>query len=148
MVNMNKYIKTLTLTAFIVSVSAAFYLTKPASKVSDDFAPRQEVYSRWIKELNKSNSQLHDAILAAMLASKVSGKEVFILHNNVQHAKLRYNLSYQRGGAENILSYNFNENYFSFDHYSTNEGISLPSAENMIIIDRKLQKFYKELSIK
>lgn len=112
-----------------------------------DFASREDVRSKWIRILNEKNPQLHDAMLAAMIASKASNKEIFILTND-KNAKMKYKLSLTRGNADNILSYNHKINYISFDHYSDNEGPTLTSVENMICVERKIAVFYKELGIK
>lgn len=147
---MNKYIKLSCVAAFIIgaSAAAAIYPSYSKGKIVDDYASRQDSQVKWIKTLNESNPELHDAVIATMLASKASGKEVFLLRDNKPLNKLKYKLSYERGGAENLLSYDFKQNYFSFDHYSSDDGISVATAENMIVIERKMSKFYKELSIK
>lgn len=135
-------------TAFVLSVAAAvLYPTKKKEPI-DEYITRQESQSRWIRMLNQENSQLHDAVLAAMLASKASGKEVFIQIEQYPLSRFKYKLSYERGGAENLLSYNHVGGYFSFDHYSEKIGPTLTAAENMIVIDRKINRYYSELGIK
>ena len=100
----------------------------------------------WIKLLNIENSQLHDAVIAAMLFSKDTNKEIFVLETT--NSTLKYCLSVERGNAENILSYSHKDKYFSFDHYNSKHGPSVKYAEEVLIVDKKIQKYYSELGIK
>ena len=151
---------------------------KVTPKYIDSSISPAEIRTKWIKLLNQHNPELHDAVLACMLASKVSGKEVFILVENNEarttaeeyifrdglkyklsyerggveqylfRGKLKYKLSYERGGAESIMSYSHKENWFSFDHYNEKMGPTMAMAESMIVIDQRIGKYYTELGIK
>ena len=160
------------------TTSAPVIATVKVTPKTVDTVSVNDIRTRWIKLLNQHNPELHDAVLACMLASKVSGKEVFILTENNEartaaeeyifrdglkyklsyerggveqylfRGKLRYKLSYERGGVESIMSYSHKENWFSFDHYNEKMGPTMAMAESMIVIDQRIGKYYTELGIK
>lgn len=133
----------------IISIGFAFSIWPKERKFSEEIdVSRMETQSRWIKMLDKSNPELHDAVIAAMLVSKDSGREVFILRENDANKKLKYKLSILRGNADNIMSYNHKDSWFSFDHYNAKDGPSFSTAENQLFIENKLNRYYKELNIK
>lgn len=122
---------------------------KVTPKYIDSSISPAEIRTKWIKLLNQHNPELHDAVLASMLASKASGKEVFIWNESEDATtKLKYKLSYERGGAENLFSYSHKDKWFSFDHYSEKLGPTLQMAESMITIEQRIGKYYTELDIK
>ena len=133
----------------IAAVAFVFSLGSKERKVSEEATvSRMEAQARWIKMLDKSNPELHDAVIAAMLVSKDSGKEVFVLRENDANKKLKYKLSILRGNADNIMSYTHKDSWFSFDHYNDKDGPWLSTAENQLFIENKLNRYYKELNIK
>lgn len=111
-----------------------------------DYVFREDSQNKWIKILNNKNPELHDAVIAAMLVSKDTGKEMFVLRK--QDGKLKYTISPSRGNADNILSFDYKTRYLSFDHYNEEDGPSLQAAENILVIDKKIALYYKELNIK
>jgi hypothetical protein len=122
---------------------------KVTPKYIDSSISPAEIRTKWIKLLNLHNPELHDAVLASMLASKASGKEVFIWNESEDATtRLKYKLSYERGGAENLFSYSHKDKWFSFDHYSEKLGPTLQMAESMIAVDQRISKYYTELDIK
>ena len=133
----------------IASAAFVFSLGSKQRKFSEEInVSRMETQARWIKMLDKSNPELHDAVIAAMLVSKDSGKEVFVLRENDANKKLKYKLSILRGNADNIMSYTHKDSWFSFDHYNDKDGPWLSTAENQLFIENKLNRYYKELNIK
>jgi len=140
------------------TTSAPVIATVKVTPKTVDTVSVNDIRTRWIKLLNQHNPELHDAVLACMLASKVSGKEVFILTENneartaaeeyIFRDGLKYKLSYERGGVESIMSYSHKENWFSFDHYNEKMGPTMAMAESMIIIDQRIGKYYTDLGIK
>ena len=133
----------------IASTAFVFALGSKDRKFSEEATfSRMEAQARWIKMLDKNNPELHDAVIAAMLVSKDSGKEVFVLRENAPNKKLKYKLSVLRGNEDNILSYTHKDSWFAFDHYNDNDGPWLSTAENQLFIENKLNKYYKELNIK
>ena len=111
-----------------------------------NYVCREDSQNKWIKILNDKNPELHDAIIGAMLLSKDTGKEIFVLRKS--EGKLKYAISVIRGNAENILSYDYKTRYLSFDHDSEDDGPSLQTAENILVIEKKIDSYYKELNIK
>lgn len=109
---------------------------------------RNDAQSRWIKMMEQKNPELHDAIIAAMLISKDMNREIFVLKKENPNKKLKYQLSNERGHADNLLSYSYKNNWFSFDHYNDNDGPWLSTAENQLFVERKISRYYKELNIK
>ena len=133
----------------IASTAFVFALGSKERKFSEEATfSRMEAQARWIKMLDKSNPELHDAVIAAMLVSKDSGKEVFILRGNDTSKKLRYKLSILRGNEDNIMSYVHKDSWFTFDHYNDKDGPWLSTAENQLFIENKLNGYYRELNIK
>jgi len=118
-----------------------------------EYVSREEVQNFWIKMMNEKNPELHDALISAMLLSKDTGKEIFVLHNSKTNSlsnsnKLKYRLSTQRGTEDNILSFTYDTKYISFDHFRASDGPSLEESYNKIIIQRKINAYYSELNIK
>ncbi len=108
----------------------------------------KDLQSKWIKSLNESNPELHDAIIAAMLISKDANVEIYLHRNIGENKKFKYTISDKRGDAENILSYNYKTDFFTFDHYSIDDGFTMQMVENREIINRKINKYYEELGVK
>lgn len=106
-----------------------------------------DVESEWVKRLGKTNESLHDAVIAAMLVSRKTGKEVFV-QKKKEGDKKHYYLSYVRGDSENVLGYLYNTRFISFNHYSSEDGPSFEEVANQVYIDTKVKEFYKELGIK
>jgi len=128
-------------------------LNKNKSLEKAEYVSREEVQNFWIKMMNEKNPELHDALIAAMLLSKDTGKEIFVLHNSKTNSlsnsnKLKYRLSTQRGTVDNILSFTYDTKYISFDHFRASDGPSLEESYNKIIIQRKINAYYSELNIK
>lgn len=145
--------------AFVFSLGRIIYTSKERKSVENGdtlfgwveggvVIPRLETQARWIRLLDKNNPELHDAIIAAMLVSKDSGKEIFVLRENKENKKLKYRLSLVRGNANNMLSYTHYNRWFSFDHYNDKDGPWLSTAENQLFIENKINRYYKELEIK
>lgn len=133
----------------IASAAFVFSLGLKERNFKEEIAiTRLEAQARWIKMLDKSNPELHDAVIAAMLVSKDSGKEVFVLRENDADKRFKYKLSILRGNADNIMSYTYKDSWFSFDHYNDKDGPWLSTAENQLFIENKINKYYKELNIK
>lgn len=136
----------------VFSAAFAFFIFSASSIViknqTDDVRNTKSVQRNWLMMLNLQKPDLHDAIVAAMLASKSSGKEVFVLKEDAPLSKLSYKLSFIRGGADNLLSYTHDERLFSFDHYNEKTGPTLAMAENAMYINNKIINYYAELGIK
>ena len=75
---------------------------------------KTDVEAEWLKHLNKTNESFHDAVVAAMLASKKTGREVFVQKKKSGNQPVYY-LSYVRGDAENVLGYTYKTRYVSFN---------------------------------
>lgn len=146
--NMRRWLVTSILVVVLISFG---YLAHQASKhkkiPTNDYVSRIDSQNYWIKAINIKNPELHDAILAAMLLSKDTSKEIFVLRNS-EGGKLKYRLSTNRGNADNILSYSHKDRYISFDHYNVTDGPLIETASNQLLIERKLDSYYQELGIK
>jgi hypothetical protein len=121
--------------------------------ISENNISRTDAQNCWIKMLNEKNPQLHDAVVGAMLLSKDSNKEIFILRNIQPDStglikRSKYRLSTIRGDAENILSVDFKNKYISFDHFNESEGPSIETAYDKVFVDHKINLYYAELNIK
>lgn len=136
----------------------SFANAKPAAKTY--YVTRTDAQNYWIKQLSVKNSKLHDTIIAAMILSKDTNKEIFVLKVNyplsiqdrmnpgLPSPEIQYRLSTTRGNADNILSYNHKIRYFSFDHYSENDGPSLQAAQDKLSLDRQINSYYQELGVR
>lgn len=143
---------------FLASAITASYLISASKSPKHfqrdtEFVSRQESQNFWIKMLNEKNPDLHDAVIAAMLLSKDSGKEIYVLHNSKTNAlgfpnRLKYRISTERGTVDNILSFDYSTKYISFDHFNSNDGPTIEHVHNKIIVDRKIGSYYSELGIK
>ena len=146
--NMRRWLVTSILVVVLISFG---YLAHQASKhkkiPTNDYVSRIDSQNYWIKAINIKNPELHDAIVAAMLLSKDTSKEIFVLRNS-EGGKLKYRLSTNRGNADNILSYSHKDRYISFDHYNVTDGPLIETTSNQLLIERKLDSYYQELGIK
>ena len=146
--NMRRWLVTSILVVVLISFG---YLAHQASKhkkiPTNDYVSRIDSQNYWIKAINIKNPELHDAIVAAMLLSKDTSKEIFVLRNS-EGGKLKYRLSTNRGNADNILSYSHKDRYVSFDHYNVTDGPLIETTSNQLLIERKLDSYYQELGIK
>lgn len=136
----------------------SFANAKPAAKIN--YVTRIDAQNYWIKQLSVKNSKLHDTIIAAMILSKDTNKEIFVLRVNyplslqgrmnpeLPSPGIQYRLSTTRGNADNILSYSHKIRYFSFDHYSEHDGPSLQAAQDQLFIDRQINSYYQELEVR
>jgi len=148
----------ISITVFLASaITASYFITVSKSPKHSqekiEFVSRQDLQNFWIKMLNEKNPDLHDAVIAAMLLSKDSGKEIYVLHNSKTNAlgfpnRLKYRISTERGAANNILSFDYSTKYISFDHFNSNDGPIIEHVYNKIIVDRKISSYYSELGIK
>ena len=112
---------------------------------------RADAQNLWLKKLEVAKPDLHAMTLLAMLLSKDTGKEIFVVaKTNSFNTRIVYLVTPVRGGSENLFSYDFKNNYFSFDHYNllSKDGPSLADATYELEISRRVQGYYKELGVK
>ncbi len=160
---MKKYLPVIAFTsAFILTFAVGYNLLNPKSgptdkelydainryRVESQELKTKELQGKWLRALSERNSELHDAIIAVMLISKDVNTEIYLHRNLDNNRRFKYTISDKRGEAENILSYNHKNNYFSFDHYSSEDGPSIQSVEDAEFIKNKIDKYYEELGVK
>ena len=125
---------------------------KSFNKNSGDFSvSRADAQNFWLRKLEQDKPELHAMTLLAMLLSKDTGKEIFVVaKTNNLNSRVVYLVTPVRGGSESLFSFSFKDNYFSFDHYNllSKDGPSLADATYELEISRRVQGYYKELGVK
>ena len=152
-----------TLSPILLALSVTFFgcaacktsnpsLPAKSFKATGDFSvSRSDAQNFWLRKLEQEKPDLHAMTLLAMLLSKDTGKEIFVVaKTNSFNSRTVYLVTPVRTGSENLFSYDFKNNYFSFDHYNLlfKDGPSLSDASYELEIARRVQGYYKELGVK
>ena len=109
-----------------------------------------QVRNAWLKELNQLNPQLHDVLLVALVESRQTGREVFILKRTLgdgENVQAFYTASLQRGGSENLMSVNYPTREFMFDHFSEADGPTLENTRNRLYNEERIRIIKRDLGI-
>ena len=108
------------------------------------------VRNAWFEELDRENFALHDTLLEALIFSRQTGKVVFVRRVEVEGAKeppRLYRLSFERGGADNIVGVNHATREFLFDHFLPSDGPTLNQVRRRVRSDAAIRKIKKDLKI-
>lgn len=135
----------------MLSILAAFFagcccLSKSTSTEPDDAT----VLNAWFEELDRENFALHDILLEALVYSRQSGKVVFVRRVEVQGAEeppRLYRLSFDRGGADNIVGVNHATREFLFDHFLPSDGPTLNQVRQKVRDAARIRQIKKDLKI-
>ena len=108
------------------------------------------VRNAWFEALDRDNFALHDMLLEALIFSRQTGKVVFVRRVEVEGAEKPprlYRLSFERGGADNIVGVNHATREFLFDHFLPSDGPTLNQVRRRVRDDAAIRKIKKDLKI-
>jgi len=108
------------------------------------------VLNAWFEELDRENFALHDILLEALVYSRQSGKVVFVRRvevPNTEEPQRLYRLSFDRGGADNIVGVNFATREFLFDHFLPSDGPTLNQIRQQVRDRGRIRQIKKDLGI-
>ena len=114
--------------------------------------PMGRVRNEWFKKLDEVNPQLHDTLLEALFLSRQSGKQVYVLKRRLgtdeKPGPVVYAPSLTRGGADNLLSVQFSDRSFHFDHFDTKEdGPTLEQVRERMFTEERIRRLKRDLGI-
>jgi len=109
-----------------------------------------DIRNAWLEELDRSNPELHDTILIALVLSRQAGREVFVHKRTVGEggaAQVFYGTSMERGGSENLMSVNYATREFLFDHFTPADGPTLQAMREQLFAKERIRAIKRDLGI-
>ena len=112
--------------------------------------PMADIRNAWLEELDRSNPELHDTILIALVLSRQAGREVFVHKRTVgegEAAQVFYGTSMERGGSENLMSVNYATREFLLDHFTPADGPTLQAMREQLFAKERIRAIKRDLGI-